>query len=134
MKLFPLSTIAIVVLSVSSAVARRTGRGWNRDDDWGGASKSSKTAQPTFYPTLSPTYSPTLGKSSKSWWGGWKDDDDDDWKGWRGYNHKKQYMKKFHHKRRNGHHNRWGRDLVGTELDAASEIVVDEEVHDSSGK
>lgn len=102
MKLFPRSTIAIVVLSVSSAVARRTGRGWNRDDDWGGASKSSKTAQPTFYPTLSPTYSPTLGKSSKSWWGGWKDDDDDDWKGWRGYNHKKQYMKKFHHKRRNG--------------------------------
>ena len=33
-----------------------------------------------------------------------------------------------------GHHNRWGRDLVGTELDAASEVVMDEEVHDSSGK
>jgi hypothetical protein len=92
MKLSPLFTTIIVALSVSSAMARRTGRGWNRDDDdwWGGA----------FYPTLSPTLS---GKSSKSWWGGWKDDGDDDWKGWRGYNHKKQHKKKLHHeKKRNG--------------------------------
>ncbi|KAL3785121.1 hypothetical protein ACHAWO_007944 [Cyclotella atomus] len=134
MKLSPLFTTIIVALSVSSAMARRTGRGWNRDDDdwWGVASKSSKTAQPTFYPTLSPTLS---GKSSKSWWGGWKDDGDDDWKGWRGYNHKKQHKKKLHHeKKRNGHRNHWGRDLVGEDLDAANEVAVDKEVLDLSGK
>ncbi|KAL3792332.1 hypothetical protein ACHAWO_000882 [Cyclotella atomus] len=121
MKLSPLITITIVALSVSSVMARRTGRGWNRDDDddwWGSSSKSSKSS----------------GKSSKSWWGGWKDDDDDDWKGWRGYNHKKQHKKKLHHKRRNGHRNHWGRDLVGKNFDAANEVAVEEEVHDPSGK
>ncbi|KAL3792346.1 hypothetical protein ACHAWO_000896 [Cyclotella atomus] len=55
---------------------------------------------------------------------------------WRpiGYNHKKQHKKKLHHKRRNGHRNHWGRDLVGKNFDAANEVAVEEEVHDPSGK
>eukprot|EP00804_Cyclotella_cryptica_P011646 CCRYP_017515-RA/>CCRYP_017515-RA protein AED:0.37 eAED:0.46 QI:0/0.5/0.33/1/1/1/3/228/151 len=102
--------------SSENVTARREGRGWKPswDDDWGG-SKSSKTAQPTFYPTLSLT----SRKSSKSSWGGWggwsHDDDDDDWKGWRagGSNKKEERMKKEHHARQTGRpYHGAGRDLV----------------------
>ena len=50
--------VSLCVINVSAGEERDLGWGrWKKDDDdwWGGWSKSSKTAEPTFYPTLSPT-------------------------------------------------------------------------------
>ena len=49
--------ISLCVVGVTAGEERDLGWGrWRKDDDdWGGWSKSSKTAEPTFYPTLSPT-------------------------------------------------------------------------------
>ena len=106
----------VLLINTVAVSAARMGRRWKSwDDDWSGSSKSSKTAQPTFYPTLSPT----SGKSSKSSWGGWRGG---------GGGRKKTVVKKKHNTKHKGHH--WGgRDLAVGMGAKADEVEMDEKGH-----